>query len=83
MRSAPSKRIRILNNVRLLKSVACPPPRISDHDLERYHLGRVEEPELSAVEQYLLWRHPCVERAEECGRYFDTMRSTILEEGLE
>ena len=34
---------------------------ISDHDLERYHLGMiVSEEELATLEEHLLWCHSCV-----------------------
>ena len=37
---------------------------ITDHDLERYHLGMVtEEAELAALEEHLLACPACVERA--------------------
>ena len=48
---------------------------ISDHDLERYYLGMVtREEELAALEEHLLWCHPCIERAEETQNYVDAMR---------
>ena len=37
----------------------------SSDDLNRYHLGRVQEPELAVIEEYLLWCHGCRDRAEE------------------
>ncbi|MGD0778766.1 MAG: hypothetical protein ABSC05_38805 [Candidatus Solibacter sp.] len=52
---------------------------ISDHDLERYHLGMViEGPELAQVEEHLLACPECVERAEQCAAYVDTLRAAII-----
>ena len=48
---------------------------ISDHDLERFHLGMVtDEAELASLEEHLLWCHSCVERAEESAQYVDELR---------
>jgi hypothetical protein len=53
---------------------------ISDHDLERYHLGMVEEEsELAALEEHLLGCPSCAERAEESAAYVDLMRAAIIE----
>ena len=52
---------------------------ISDHDLERYHLGMVvDEAELAAVEGHLLWCSICVDRAEEAADYVDAVRAGII-----
>ena len=52
---------------------------ISDHDLERYHLGMVkDEAELAVIEEHLLWCHICVDRAEESADYVDTIRTGII-----
>jgi hypothetical protein len=52
---------------------------ISDHDLERYHLGMVtDESELSALEEHLLGCHLCAVRAEESANYVDMMRTAII-----
>ena len=52
---------------------------ISDHDLERYHLGMVvDEAELAAVEEQLLACPRCVERAEESADYVDAIRAGII-----
>ena len=49
---------------------------ISDHDLERYHLGVVKhEAELAPLEEHLLACPKCVERAEESADYVDTIRA--------
>ena len=45
------------------------PEHIGDHDLERYHLGMAEEPELTAIEEHLLG---CpAERAEQSAVWVD------------
>jgi anti-sigma factor RsiW len=52
---------------------------ISDHDLERYHLGMViEGPELPQVEEHLLACPECVERAEQGAAYVDALRAAII-----
>jgi hypothetical protein len=49
---------------------------ISDHDLERYHLGMVkDEPELTTIEGHLLTCSPCIDAAEEAAQYVDTIRA--------
>src|SRR5215472_2064242 len=40
-------------------------PHVLDHDLERYHRGMVKEPQLSEMEQHLLWCAECIRRAQE------------------
>jgi len=48
---------------------------ISDHDLERYYLGKVrDEEELAYIEEHLFWCVSCVERAEETQHYVDAIR---------
>ena len=57
---------------------------ISDHDLERYHLGMVEdEAELSPLEEHLLACPECAERAEEVATYVDTQRAAIITGGFD
>jgi hypothetical protein len=52
---------------------------ISDHDLERYHLGMVtDEDELAALEEHYLGCPECAKRAEESAQYVDTIRATII-----
>jgi hypothetical protein len=52
---------------------------ISDHDLERYHLGMVkDEAELAPLEEHLLWCPECVKRAEEAADYVDALRAAII-----
>ena len=52
---------------------------ISDHDLERYHLGMVtEESELAQIEEHLLGCTDCVRRAEESADYIDVIRAGII-----
>jgi hypothetical protein len=52
---------------------------ISDHDLERYHLGMiVGEAELAPLEEHLLSCPGCAERAEQVAEYVDTMRAAII-----
>ena len=53
---------------------------ITDHDLERYHLGMVtEEAELTALEEHLLACPACVERAQAIADYIDAMRRAAVE----
>jgi anti-sigma factor RsiW len=52
---------------------------ISDHDLERYHLGMVkDEEELAALEKHYLGCPECAERAEKAAQYVDTFRAAII-----
>jgi hypothetical protein len=51
---------------------------VSDHDLERYHLGMVPDgPELDALEEHLFVCGACVDRAEATAGYVDVMRGAI------
>ncbi len=53
---------------------------ISDHDLERYHLGMVvDEEELGPFEEHLLACSECAERAEASAVSVDTMRAALIE----
>ena len=52
---------------------------ISDHDLERYHLGMiVDEAELAPFEEHLLGCPECAERAEQAAEYVDTLRANLI-----
>ena len=52
---------------------------LSDHDLERYHLGMVvHEAELVPLEEHLLSCPECAARAEEVAEYVDTLRTAII-----
>jgi len=51
-------------------------PHLSQHDLERYHLGMVtEEAELAPLEEHILSCDHCARRAEEIAEYVDAMRA--------
>ena len=53
---------------------------VTDHDLERYHLGMiVEETELALLEEHLLACSACAERAQAMADYIDAMRRAIVE----
>ena len=47
---------------------------IDDHDLERYVLRMVEEPELGKIEEHLLWCQHCLNRIEAIERFVKAMR---------
>jgi hypothetical protein len=51
---------------------------IEEHDLERYYLGMVAEPELSHIEEHLLWCHPCLDRCEKVESYVDAIRRAAI-----
>jgi anti-sigma factor RsiW len=53
-------------------------PHISDHDLERYHLGMITEPELAPLEEHILACPECAGRAEEAAAYVDSIRAGIV-----
>ena len=56
---------------------------LSDHDLERYHLGMVkDETELGPLEEHLLGCSSCAVRAEEVADYVDTIRAAIYRAGF-
>jgi hypothetical protein len=51
---------------------------ISDHDLERYYLGHVQnEGELALLEEHLLWCEACQQRMAESDYYIDAMRAVM------
>ena len=61
-----------------------PADHLSDHELERYHLGMVnDEDELAPLEEHLLACPECAERAEENAIYVDTMRAAIIAGGFD
>jgi hypothetical protein len=52
---------------------------ISDHDLERYHLGMVvDETELAPIEEHILSCPTCAQRAEQAAQYVDAIRAAII-----
>ena len=52
---------------------------LSDHDLERYHLGMVtDETELAAFEEHYLGCPQCATRAEEAADYVDSVRAGLI-----
>ena len=52
---------------------------LSDHDLERYHLGMVkDEDELAALEEHYQGCPECATRAEEAADYVDAIRAAII-----
>jgi hypothetical protein len=48
---------------------------ITDHDLERYHLCMVEEPELTTLEEHILGCAACAERTEQSAAWVDAIQS--------
>lgn len=51
-------------------------PHLSQHDLERYHLGMVkDEAELAPLEEHFLACYHCARRAEEIADYVNAMRA--------
>src|SRR5438105_265479 len=51
------------------------PGHISDHDLERYHLGMVTgEVELAPLEEHLMFCKICVDRAKEVAEWVSAVR---------
>lgn len=61
-------------------------PHLSQHELERYHLGMVkDEAELAPLEEHILSCAHCARRAEEIADYVDAIRaaaSTLDETAL-
>lgn len=57
---------------------------ISDHDLERFHLGMVQdETEFDLIEGHLLWCSQCIDAAKETAHYVDAMRVAIIHGDLD
>ena len=57
---------------------------LSDHDLERYHLGMImDEAELAPLEEHLLACAKCAGRAEQNAAYVDTIRAAIIAADLD
>jgi hypothetical protein len=57
---------------------------ISEHDLERFHLGMVkDEAELDVIEEHLLWCSRCIDAAEKAAQYVDTIRAAIIVGGFD
>ena len=53
---------------------------ISDHDLERYHLGMIRnETELALIEEHLLVCTACIEAAENAADDVDIIRAACAE----
>jgi len=51
---------------------------ITDHDLERYHLGMIlDEAELAPLEEHLLACPECVTREEGSDSYVDAIRAEL------
>ena len=51
---------------------------LSDHDLERYHLGMIhEEAELAPFEEHLLACGDCATRAAQVADYADAIRAAV------
>ncbi len=52
---------------------------ISDHDLERLHLGMVkDEAELATIEEHLLTCSQCIHAAEATSEYVDAIRAAVI-----
>src|SRR5882724_9269288 len=55
------------------------PTHISNHDLERFHLGLAkDEAELATLDQHLRVCSDCTDAAEEAAQYVDTVRAAII-----
>ncbi len=56
---------------------------ISTDDLERYHLGHVQEPELARIEEHLLWCQDCLDRMEATARLIGLIRAGAILAGFD
>jgi hypothetical protein len=64
----------------LLLVVSDPPGHLHSEDLERYHLGMLQdEQDLAMVEEHLLVCPLCVDRAEATASYIDLMRAALIQ----
>jgi hypothetical protein len=52
---------------------------LSDHDLERCHLGMVNGAELEALEDHIIGCDECADKAAESAAYVDAIRAAIIE----
>jgi anti-sigma factor RsiW len=59
------------------------PDHISVDDMERYHLGQVQEPESAVLEEHLLWCHRCLDQMEATERFVDRVRGGIVSGGFD
>ena len=57
--------------------------QISDHDLERYHLGMVTGAVLEALEDHIICCGECADRAAQAGSYVDAIRAGIITGNLD
>jgi len=55
---------------------------ITEHDLERYHLGLVDGIELEGLEEHLLGCSQCADRALETEAYESAMRAAMGKAGF-
>jgi hypothetical protein len=52
---------------------------ISEHDMERYYLGMIQDSEeLSMLETHLLWCQPCLDRIDAVERFVDSIRAGAI-----
>lgn len=51
---------------------------ISDHDLERYHLGMVSGAELDVLEEHIVGCATCPDRAMGAADYVDAIRAGVI-----
>jgi anti-sigma factor RsiW len=56
---------------------------LSDHDLERYHLGMVTGAEIGTLEEHYLGCPECAQRMMEAVAYVDAMRAAIIRGGYD
>jgi len=55
----------------------------TDNDLERYHLGQVQDPELARLEEHLLWCQSCLDRMEATEWFIDLVRRGVVRNGFD
>ena len=60
------------------------PFHLSIDDMERYHLGQIQEPqELAAVEEHLLWCQDCLDHMEAIEHFIDMVRAGLVSGGFD
>ena len=56
---------------------------LTTEELEEHHFGRIAEPDLTRVEEHLLWCQHCIERAEAIDRFVARIQNGIIRGSFE
>ena len=67
-----------IRNAQALDAWAKVSPHLSDEQLETHHLGRIEDPAPTLLEEHILGCNDCADRAETSSQYVDGMRAATV-----